>query len=139
MATYTIPVQTNRPTHVTNAAAPIVHLAGQQRTRNWREPCAKECAAFMWRCGRRAHPHRCRSQVLRHGGNAACDKNGIGLKLTWPSAEWGSLLVEGGVAAAYRREIAAAADPKERERELEAELRELTSPFRAAEALGRSS
>jgi acetyl-CoA carboxylase carboxyltransferase component len=69
-------------------------------------------------------------------GMAACDKNGIGLKLAWPSAEWGSLPVEGGVAAAYRREIAAAADPKQRERELEAELRELTSPFRTAEAFG---
>ena len=69
-------------------------------------------------------------------GMAACDKHGIGLKLAWPSAEWGSLPVEGGVAAAYRREIAAAADPKQRERELEAELRELTSPFRTAEAFG---
>jgi acetyl-CoA carboxylase carboxyltransferase component len=69
-------------------------------------------------------------------GMAATDKNGIGLKLAWPSAEWGSLPVEGGVAAAYRREIAAAADPKQRERELEAELRELTSPFRTAEAFG---
>lgn len=69
-------------------------------------------------------------------GMAACDKNGIGLKLAWPSAEWGSLPVEGGVAAAYKREIAAAADPKQRERELEAELRELTSPFRTAEAFG---
>lgn len=69
-------------------------------------------------------------------GMAACDKNGIGLKLAWPSAEWGSLPVEGGVAAAYRREIAAAPDPKQRERELEAELRELTSPFRTAEAFG---
>jgi acetyl-CoA carboxylase carboxyltransferase component len=69
-------------------------------------------------------------------GMAATDKNGIGLKLAWPSAEWGSLPVEGGVAAAYKREIAAAADPKLREQELEAELRELTSPFRTAEAFG---
>lgn len=69
-------------------------------------------------------------------GMAACDKNGVGLKLAWPSAEWGSLPVEGGVAAAYKREIAAAPDPKQRERELEAELRELTSPFRTAEAFG---
>lgn len=69
-------------------------------------------------------------------GMATTDKNGIGLKLAWPSAEWGSLPIEGGVAAAFRRQIEAAADPKERERELEAELRELTSPFRTAEAFG---
>ena len=49
-------------------------------------------------------------------------------------AEWGSLPVEGGVAAAYRREIAAAADPKKREQELEEELRAFNSPFLTAEA-----
>ena len=69
-------------------------------------------------------------------GMAATDKNGIGLKLAWPSAEWGSLPIEGGVAAAFRREIAQAADPAARERELEAELRVLASPFRTAEAFG---
>jgi methylmalonyl-CoA decarboxylase subunit alpha len=54
---------------------------------------------------------------------------GIGLKLEWPSAKWARCPVKGGVAAAYKREISAGADPKQRERELEAELRELTSPF----------
>jgi hypothetical protein len=28
-------------------------------------------------------------------GMATTDKNGIGLKLAWPSAEWGSLPIEG--------------------------------------------
>jgi acetyl-CoA carboxylase carboxyltransferase component len=69
-------------------------------------------------------------------GMATTDKNGIGLKLAWPSAEWGSLPIEGGVAAAFRREIAEAADPKEKERELEAELRAVSSPMRTAEAFG---
>ncbi len=67
-------------------------------------------------------------------GMATCDKNGLDFKIAWPSAEWGSLPVEGGVAAAYRREIEAAPDPKAREAEIEAELRELASPFRTAEA-----
>ena len=69
-------------------------------------------------------------------GMATCNKNDIDLKLAWPSGEWGSLPVEGGVAAAFRREIAAADDPKAREKELEDELRAYTSPFRTAEALG---
>jgi methylmalonyl-CoA decarboxylase subunit alpha len=69
-------------------------------------------------------------------GMATTDKNGIGLKLAWPSAEWGSLPIEGGVAAAYRREIAAAEDPAQKEKELEAELRALASPFKTAEAFG---
>lgn len=68
-------------------------------------------------------------------GMATCNKNDIDLKLAWPSGEWGSLPVEGGVAAAFRREIEAADDPKAREAELEAELRAYTSPFRTAEAL----
>lgn len=67
-------------------------------------------------------------------GMATCNKNDIDLKLAWPSGEWGSLPIEGGVAAAFRREIAAAPDPKKREAELEAELRAHASPFRTAEA-----
>jgi len=69
-------------------------------------------------------------------GMATCHQAGLNLRIAWPSAEWGSLPVEGGVAVAYRREIAQAADPKRREAELEAELREYGSPFRTAEAFG---
>lgn len=69
-------------------------------------------------------------------GMATTDKRGIGLKLAWPSAEWGSLPLEGGVAAAFRREIAQAPDPALREREIEGELRALSSPYRRAEAFG---
>lgn len=67
-------------------------------------------------------------------GMATCDKNGLDMQIAWPSAEWGSLPVEGGVAAAYRREIAGADDPKQREQELEEELRQFNSPFLTAEA-----
>jgi acetyl-CoA carboxylase carboxyltransferase component len=63
-------------------------------------------------------------------------KEGIDLKLAWPSAEWGSLPLEGGVAVAFRDEIEAAPDPAARERELEEELAILASPFRTAEAFG---
>jgi len=69
-------------------------------------------------------------------GMGTTDKNGLDLKVAWPSAEWGSLPVEGGVAAAFRRDIQNAADPAARQRELESELRELASPFRTAEAFG---
>jgi acetyl-CoA carboxylase carboxyltransferase component len=69
-------------------------------------------------------------------GMGTTDKNGLDFKIAWPSAEWGSLPIEGGVAAAFRREIAAAPDPKAREREIEAELRSMASPFRTAEAFG---
>lgn len=69
-------------------------------------------------------------------GMGTQDKNGLGLKIAWPSAEWGSLPVEGGVAAAFRRDIQSASDPVARQHELENELRALASPFRTAEAFG---
>jgi acetyl-CoA carboxylase carboxyltransferase component len=67
-------------------------------------------------------------------GGGMIDRSGLGFKIAWPSANWGSLPLEGGVKAAYRREIERAPDPQARERELEDELRQLASPFRTAEA-----
>lgn len=57
-----------------------------------------------------------------------------GYVLAWPSAETGPLPVEGGVAVAYHREIAAAEDPDARRRELEEMLAAKQSPFPRAEA-----
>jgi acetyl-CoA carboxylase carboxyltransferase component len=65
-------------------------------------------------------------------GNA----QGMNLRYAWPSGDWGSLPIEGGVQAAYRREIEAAPDPDARRREIEQRLDALRSPFRTAEAFG---
>jgi len=64
--------------------------------------------------------------------------NGTSLnhRFAWPSARWGSIPIEGGVAAAYKREIEAAPDPLARRAELEAYYHRLSSPFRTAEAFG---
>jgi acetyl-CoA carboxylase carboxyltransferase component len=59
-----------------------------------------------------------------------------GMRIAWPSAEQGALPVEGGVAVAFRREIAAAPDPEARRRELEERLLSTRSPYAAAEAFG---
>lgn len=67
-------------------------------------------------------------------GMGTTDKNGVDFKIAWPSAEWGSLPVEGGVAAAYRRELEAAPDPVKRQQEIEDELRRYASPLLTAEA-----
>lgn len=67
-------------------------------------------------------------------GMATRDRDGLDFKIAWPSAEWGSLPIEGGAAAAYKREIEAAADPAARLREIEDELIQMASPFRSAEA-----
>jgi methylmalonyl-CoA decarboxylase subunit alpha len=68
------------------------------------------------------------------GGGVGIDKYGLDFKIAWPSGEWGSLAVEGGVSAVYKREIQNAPDPKQREKELETELKKFTSPFLTAEA-----
>ena len=56
-----------------------------------------------------------------------------GFVLSWPSAASGALPIEGGVAVAFAREIAAAEDPSERQSELEAMLAASQSPFPRAE------
>ncbi|MFN7930634.1 MAG: carboxyl transferase domain-containing protein [Blastocatellia bacterium] len=60
----------------------------------------------------------------------------LNLRYAWPSGDWGSLPIEGGVMAAYKRDIEAAPDPAARLREIEQMLNELRSPFRTAEAFG---
>lgn len=60
--------------------------------------------------------------------------NRLCYRIAWPSAELGSIPVEGGVAASYKREIMASEDPEKRTKELEEELRTYASPFRTAEA-----
>lgn len=57
-------------------------------------------------------------------------------RFAWPSAAWGSLRLEGGVKAAYRREIEAAEDPAAEEARIAARLERLSSPIRTAEAFG---
>ena len=54
-------------------------------------------------------------------------------RFAWPSARWGSIPIEGGVAAAYRKEIAEAADPDAKRQELEDYYHRIASPFRTAE------
>jgi acetyl-CoA carboxylase carboxyltransferase component len=54
-------------------------------------------------------------------------------RYAWPSGEWGSLPLAGGIEAAYRRDLEAAADPVALRAEIEERLSAVTSPFRTAE------
>src|SRR5215813_2843900 len=77
------------------------------------------------------------SVIIRNvfGVAGAAHWNGgrYGFRYAWPSGRWGSLPLEGGIEAAYRAEIDAADDPKEKLREIETRLNKLRSPFRSAE------
>jgi acetyl-CoA carboxylase carboxyltransferase component len=57
----------------------------------------------------------------------------LSLRYAWPSGRWGSLPLEGGIEAAYRADIDAAADPRAKLVEIEDRLNKLRSPFRSAE------
>ena len=54
-------------------------------------------------------------------------------RIAWPSAEFGSIPIEGGVAAAFRREIEESPDPDKKRKEIEEEIHTYESPFRTAE------
>ena len=56
------------------------------------------------------------------------------MRYAWPSGDWGSLPIAGGLEAAYKSEIEAAPNPAARLAEIEARLNKLRSPFRSAEA-----
>ena len=60
------------------------------------------------------------------------DGSRLNLRFAWPSGSWGSLPIEGGVEAAYRREIEAAEDPRRFARRSRRGSR-LRSPFLTAE------
>jgi len=60
--------------------------------------------------------------------------NRLCYRIAWPSGEFGSIPIEGGVAASYKREIEASDDPEKKRKEIEAEIRSYSSPFRTVEA-----
>ncbi len=72
--------------------------------------------------------------VFGVGGGAHVPHTQTPVRYAWPSGNWGSLPLEGGVEAAYRAEIAAADDPDAKLKEIEGRLERMRSPFRSAEA-----
>jgi acetyl-CoA carboxylase carboxyltransferase component len=61
------------------------------------------------------------------------DGSRLNLRFAWPSGNWGSLPMAGGLEAAYRRELEAAEDPEALRASIAARLEAVTSPFRTAE------
>jgi propionyl-CoA carboxylase beta chain len=75
-------------------------------------------------------------KVYGVAGAGHSDFSRMSPRYAWPSGEWGSLPIEGGVEAAFKRVIAAAPDPDAKRRELEAELESLRDPILTAEVFG---
>lgn len=69
-------------------------------------------------------------------GAAHGNAQGLNLRYAWASGDWGSLPIEGGIEAAYRRELEAADDPAALRTEVVERLDAVRSPFRTAERFG---
>lgn len=54
-------------------------------------------------------------------------------RYAWPSGDWGSLPLEGGVEAAFKAQLAKAEDPDAMKAELSKAMKDLSSPFKTAE------
>ena len=67
-------------------------------------------------------------------GAAHANHTRLSYRYAWPSGDWGSLPVEGGIEAAYRAELAAAPDPAKLRAQIEQHLNRFRSPFLTAEA-----
>ena len=57
-------------------------------------------------------------------------------RYAWPSGDWGSLPISGGLEAAYKSDLEAAKDPKALLKDIQARLNRVRSPFRTAEKFG---
>jgi acetyl-CoA carboxylase carboxyltransferase component len=72
-------------------------------------------------------------KVFGIAGAGHGDGSRLNLRFAWPSGDWGSLPIEGGIEAAYRRELDAAEDPAALRAAIEERLNAVRSPFRTAE------
>lgn len=66
-------------------------------------------------------------------GAGMCNHTRYHYRYAWPSGDWGSLPLEGGIDAAYKAELAGAEDPAATRREIEERLNRVRSPFLTAE------
>ena len=88
---------------------------------------------------RQARVPWCAIMVRKAFGMAGLSQRGGGdafMRFAWPSGQWGSLPIAGGVEAAYRAVIEAAPDPAAKRAEIESRLEAFQSPLRTAEAFG---
>ena len=68
--------------------------------------------------------------------NSTANPDRLHLRIGWATGEFGDMPVEGGVFAAFRREIEASEDPDAKRSQIEAKLLEDSSPWKTAEAFG---
>jgi len=75
-------------------------------------------------------------RVYGVGGAGIVNRHRAGRSWAWPSGDWGSLPVQGGVEAAFRAQLDQAADREAEIERIRRELAAVSSPFRTAERFG---
>jgi len=75
-------------------------------------------------------------RVFGVGGAGMTNRHHFVQRYAWPSADWGSLPIEGGLEVAYRSELEASDHPAALIEEIRARLDAVRSPFRTAERFG---
>ena len=69
-------------------------------------------------------------------GSAMSNAEGFQYRFAWPSGDWGSLPIEGGIEVAYKAELEQAEDPAAALTAIRERLNRVRSPFRTAERFG---
>jgi acetyl-CoA carboxylase carboxyltransferase component len=75
-------------------------------------------------------------KVYGMGGSAPANLSRTKWRFAWPSGDWGSLPISGGLEAAYRSELEASDNPKALLKDITERLNRVRSPFRTAEKFG---
>jgi acetyl-CoA carboxylase carboxyltransferase component len=75
-------------------------------------------------------------RVYGVAGAGIVNRHKAGRSWAWPSGDWGSLPMQGGVEAAFRAQLEQAEDPVAEADRIRRTLAALTSPFRTAERFG---
>ena len=73
-------------------------------------------------------------KVFGVAGAAHMNASRLHYRYAWPSGDWGSLPVEGGIEAAYKSELQKSKNPEELLKKIEQSMESVRSPFRTAEA-----
>jgi acetyl-CoA carboxylase carboxyltransferase component len=75
-------------------------------------------------------------KVFGVAGAAHQNWNKFNFRYAWPSGDWGSLPLEGGIEAAYKADLAASDNPEKLLEDITERMNKVRSPFRTAETFG---
>ena len=73
-------------------------------------------------------------KVFGVAGAAHMNASKVHYRYAWPSGDWGSLPMEGGIEAAFKSDLDKSENPEELLKEIEERMEKVRSPFRTAES-----